>query len=607
MILFLFLLSPIFCTENSRQYSNIANYDRICSDKYEGCSFNVSYNYPISPKIPISITKYERIGNYIYRYIYLNFTIPSTQKQKSFYLEAYDTSNGENIILFGDCYLIDTNEKKDYEFSIYEEVKENSYIRFSFFGIPQNFIMTVRLQFTYGFFLRIKAISLNTLNSKYRKYEPSLGQYLTEKEKQISQQQSRMNKLKSICSEIMGNIFKTSLDLNLFGDPFFSSFKIPSSPYFVVTISSTVGLDLITDNVFLPENNILSETTVKNRKIDSHYDGLDFLKGKLYIHFDLMKIVESYDKIVEDMALKFGNENDYTLTVSTDEDISYELLTLRYYYGKTQKIYFEIQIKIQFNNLKLKELATKQMESIPYLPYRGIDNPSLSNMSLKEKKFRYFLSGISYVIGVSRMLGGTDLFSTAIMLPIFFKKDNIDTAELGGTFLDMEKDENGIYHAMFDCWQAHFGFTKFYDIVFDAITDMKSNTEGMFSYNKQNYILWAWKGNYINLGAGAELGIYKGGKNLDSFWEVDKSLAMPMNLTLIHKDEGTIVDNWDNWGKDAWWITAFNPKIEKAKADDLTAYFSVKFKDENMFNEFAKTTRKGWSYNNETKVAYLTL
>jgi len=537
----------------------------------------------------------------------LRFTIPKTQKQKSFYLEAYDTSNGETIISEGDCYLINTNENNDYEINIFKELKENSYIRFGFFGIPQNFIMSVKLQFRRDLGLYFRDIKLSNINSLNRKAIPSLGQYLKEKENQISQQKERMKMLKIICSQIMGNIFKTSLDTNLFGDPFFSSFKIPSSPYFIVTISSSVGLDLAIENVFLPEKNILSETTIKNGKIDTHYDGLDFLKGKLYINFDLLKIVESYDKIVEDMALKFGKENDYTLTVSTDEDISYELLTLRYYYGKTSKIYFEIQIKIQFNNKKLKELAILQMENIPYLPYKGIDNPNVSNMSLKEKKFRYFLGGICYIIGVNKMLGGTDAFSTAIMLPIFFKKDNIDTAELGGTFLDMKKDENGIYHAMFDCWQSHFGYTKFYDIVFDLVTDMKNNTEGIFRYNNQNYILWAWKGNYINLGAGAELGIYKGGKNLDSFWEVDKSLAMPMTLTLNHKDHGIIVDNWNNWGNDTWWITAFNPSITKATADDLTAYFSVKFKNEEMFDEFAKITRKGWSYNNIKKIAYLTL
>ena len=426
----LFLLSPIFCSENSRQYYNIAKYDHICSDYYQGCSFNVSYNYPISPEIPTSIPNKAILSNY--RYIYLRFSIPRTQTQKSFYLEAYDTSNGETIISNGDCYLINTNENEDYEIRITKELKKNSYIRFGFFGIPQNFIMSVKLQFPLSHSLYFKDIPLDYSNSLNRKDISSLGQYLAEKEKQISLQQNRMNILKKICSEFMGNLFKTPIDINLFGDPFFSSFKIPSSPYFVVTISSTVGLDLITENVFLPENNVLSETTIKDGEIDTHYDGLDFLKGKLYIYSNLLKIVESYDKIVTNMALKFGKENDYTLTVSTDEDISYELLTLRYYYGKTKKIYFEIQIKIQFNNLKLKELALMEMESIPYLPYRGIDNPSMSNMSLKEKKFRYFIGGIFYAIGVSRMLGDTDLFSTAVMLPIFFKKDNIDTAEFGG-------------------------------------------------------------------------------------------------------------------------------------------------------------------------------
>lgn len=29
--------------------------------------------------------------------------------------------------------------------------------------------------------------------------------------------------------------------------------------------------------------------------------------------------------------------------------------------------------------------------------------------------------------------------------------------------------------------------------------------------NGETYIIWAWKGDYINLGAGAETGIYKKG------------------------------------------------------------------------------------------------
>lgn len=210
------------------------------------------------------------------------------------------------------------------------------------------------------------------------------------------------------------------------------------------------------------------------------------------------------------------------------------------------------------------------------------------------------------------MKGGKKIISFALSsvlhnLEAFARMHNINTADLGAKFLDMRIDENGIYHADFDCWQHLFGYNKLYDIVFELGTSMDLNKEGIFNYNGQNYILWAWKGDYINLGAGAELGIYYGGISQNSHWKVDKSLAMPMTLTLEYKNKGTIVNNWDNWGNNAWWITAFNPKYKNVKAKDLTAKFSVKFKNSNMFKEFSKISRKGWKYDQINKIAYLTL
>ena len=190
-------------------------------------------------------------------------------------------------------------------------------------------------------------------------------------------------------------------------------------------------------------------------------------------------------------------------------------------------------------------------------------------------------------------------------IPIFIE-DKI-SAQIGAAVLNMRPDTKGIYHADFDCWQQHFGYTKFYDFVFDIFTDMECNNEGIFTFNGENYILWGWKGDYINLGAGAELGIYHGGKSRDSIWKVNKSLAMPMTLTLKYMSKDTIVDNWDNWGNDAWWITAFNREYHLVKAKDLTAYFTVKFKDEAMFKEFIKIEREGWSYDTTSKIASLIL
>ena len=188
----------------------------------------------------------------------------------------------------------------------------------------------------------------------------------------------------------------------------------------------------------------------------------------------------------------------------------------------------------------------------------------------------------------------------------FARKLGIDTAALGAMFLDMKKDNNGVYHADFDCWQSAFGYNKLYDIVFALGTSMDYNNNAIFSYNGENYILWAWKGDYINLGAGAELGIYYGGTDKDSHWKVKKSLAMPMTLTLNHKTKGIVVNNWSD---NTWWITAFNPKKEfqNSKADELIATYTVKFNDVNMFKAFQKTEAKGWSFNSNTNPATLVL
>lgn len=72
-------------------------------------------------------------------------------------------------------------------------------------------------------------------------------------------------------------------------------------------------------------------------------------------------------------------------------------------------------------------------------------------------------------------------------------------------------------------------------------TDMESDNF-KFTYGNRDYIFWAWKGDYLNLGAGAELGIYSnqsgvGGHGsitcpFSDHWLVDTNLAMKMTLTL---------------------------------------------------------------------------
>lgn len=168
----------------------------------------------------------------------------------------------------------------------------------------------------------------------------------------------------------------------------------------------------------------------------------------------------------------------------------------------------------------------------------------------------------------------------------------IDTASYGAFVLQMKKDKKGIYHASFNGWQQYFGYNDFYDFMFDIGTSMKSK-KFEFSCNKKKYILWAWKGDYINLGAGAELGIYYGG---GPHWKVDKKLAMNMTMVLNYKRKSII-----SYSAKTWWITGFNPKYQNANQKDLEATYKVYFNSYDMYSAFSKK-HKNWSYNGHQKM-----
>lgn len=160
-----------------------------------------------------------------------------------------------------------------------------------------------------------------------------------------------------------------------------------------------------------------------------------------------------------------------------------------------------------------------------------------------------------------------------------------EIVEFGARLLDMSIDNEGNYHADFNCWQQYFGYTDVYDMVFNAATSMRSEK---FPFDvdgdgEDDYILWAWKGDYLLLGAGAELGIYKRWDFCEEIWLVDKQLAMEMTLFVDYKGENII-----SWMPDEhqWWITGFNPNKPYVDRDKLTATYTVTFNNLDMYEAF---------------------
>ena len=163
-----------------------------------------------------------------------------------------------------------------------------------------------------------------------------------------------------------------------------------------------------------------------------------------------------------------------------------------------------------------------------------------------------------------------------------FYKDSSDP--LGSFILEVFsaggfiRDDQGVYHAKFDCPQAEFGYNDYYDKAFKVGTSaMQAKFPFSYTYQDENgisveqdLILWAWKGDYLNLGAGAELGIYKASENVHDIgtehWDVDKNLALNMELVLEYtgnNKEYRSINNGiiANYKANHWWITAFKNSV----------------------------------------------
>lgn len=168
--------------------------------------------------------------------------------------------------------------------------------------------------------------------------------------------------------------------------------------------------------------------------------------------------------------------------------------------------------------------------------------------------------------------------------------------------------ENGIYHASQDAWQQIFGYNNFYDRVFDTFSSM-DRAKFDFTVGNKDYAIWAWKGNYYNLGAGAELGIYERVKGMEQYI-VNRNLEMPMTLTLYeNRLKKTIIDYKPK--EKQWWITGFNPLYTCEPPQYLKATYTIDFSSKkdffDAFKQKINSTKEyktmGWKFNETTKVA----
>ena len=161
----------------------------------------------------------------------------------------------------------------------------------------------------------------------------------------------------------------------------------------------------------------------------------------------------------------------------------------------------------------------------------------------------------------------------------YFISLGYDTAAIGASLLDMYESGDGVYHAKFDCWQQCAGYNEFYDFVFNLGTSMVA-AQFSFSYDGCDYTIWAWKGDYINLGVGAELGIYRGSSGHRT---VDTNLAMSMAMIVSYKNNRVICHFPEEY---QWWITGFNSNYKNVNANDISVRIGIGFDNLDLYFAF---------------------
>jgi len=161
---------------------------------------------------------------------------------------------------------------------------------------------------------------------------------------------------------------------------------------------------------------------------------------------------------------------------------------------------------------------------------------------------------------------------------------------------------DGVYHTYQTCPQQYGGYNDFYDQVFHVATYMQKQ-KYPFTY-KKNYIFWTWMGYYLNLGAGAELGLYYASP-IPGHYLADTKDAMTMYMTLSYKGKKIF-----NYGPTkAWWMNGFDPYYQNVRPEYLQANYRVYMAGHtDMFKALAKAyplARSGWTFDKTFYIACL--
>lgn len=143
-------------------------------------------------------------------------------------------------------------------------------------------------------------------------------------------------------------------------------------------------------------------------------------------------------------------------------------------------------------------------------------------------------------------------------------------------------------YAVINAWMRNMGYAVIYDTVANALPIWDIPTRRYhFDYKGLEWMIQSWKGTYILISNGAEVGVYNRvpGEELGTFYNcaTDDQL-MTMTMKLSFKDTVLL----DLGPEKHWWINGFKMTGTTYPPESLTLEFSVEMPDMEMVNAFTQ-------------------
>ncbi len=181
---------------------------------------------------------------------------------------------------------------------------------------------------------------------------------------------------------------------------------------------------------------------------------------------------------------------------------------------------------------------------------------------------------------ISEILATAKQVISALIAYFSSTDDSVDRplSESGVAGYLYDPDEKCFYTAA-DPWQRTVGYNQIFDVVSPTVLIDFDTVRFKFDYDKKNWVIQVWKGQYGLLFYGAEIGVYNkpADRRVHHFDAVSDEERLQMSMDFYEYKKGIFGKNY--WKKQFsrpydyyWWCTGFipgnrNDEFEKLRVD----------------------------------------